>query len=175
MSQLSDIVNAAGTSTSSGGGAALDFNAKQDIAKSYEPGIEAVKARIVKALALPMLSIEPNFSANFATIDAYVQSGQASTMYPREWKKALGRNTLDYFNKWAEKVEELGFGKDEMLQEGYKDVADKNEVVLRVVGTLKKGTYNETVIENGVTCLQTTPEYWTTNMRDVGGNLMDLL
>ena len=84
-------------------------------------------------------------------------------------------STLEYFKYLVDQLESQGFAKDEMLQEGYQEVVDKNEIGLRVVDKLQKGTYNECVFENGVLYMQTTPEYWTSNMRDAGAKIVDML
>ena len=173
--ELATAVNNAGVSTNAGGGAALDFDAKSSIKKDYEPEIANVKAKIQSILGLPMLELHPNFERNFAAIAAYTASGKQATTYPREWKKRIGGNTLMYFQGLISSLEGQGFAKDDMLQEGYQETADKNEIGLRIVDKLQKGTYNECVFENGVMYIQTTPQYWTTNIRDAGNRIMDLL
>lgn len=173
--ELATAVNNAGVSSSPGGGAALDFDAKTSIKKDYEPKIGNVKAKIQSILGLPMLELHPNFERNFAAIAAYTATGKQATTYPREWQKRFGASTLKYFEELAPSLEGQGFAKDDMLQEGYQEAADKNEIGLRIVDKLQKGTYNECVFENGVLYMQTTPEYWTTNIRDAGARIMDLL
>ncbi|KAK4695767.1 hypothetical protein P7C71_g2048, partial [Lecanoromycetidae sp. Uapishka_2] len=176
--ELGKTINEAGIATSGSGGAALDFNAKQAIKKDYEPGIGAIEARIAKAIAAPVITLHPNFEANFAKIAAYTATGKQSTIFPREWQKNIGNNTLAYFRGLADKLEENGFSNDEMLQEGFKDAVEKNEVSLRVVDQLSKSAshhYNESIIEGGVFYMQTTPEYWTTNIRDTASEIMNLL
>lgn len=173
--ELATAVNNAGLSSSPGGGAALDFDAKTSIKKDYEPAIGNVKAKIQSILGLPMLKLQPNFERNFAAIAAYPATGKQATTYPREWQKRFGGSTLKYFEELAPSLEGQGFAKDDMLQEGYQDAADKNEIGLRVVDKLQKCTYNECVFENGVLYIQTTPEYWTSNIRDAGARIMDLL
>lgn len=173
--ELATAVNNAGVSSNPEGGAGLDFDAKVDIKKNYDPAIGNVKAKIQSILGLPMLELHPNFERNFAAISAYATSGKKSTMFPREWQKQIGRSTLRYFECLVDALEGQGFAKDDMLQEGYQDAADKNEIGLRVVDKLQKGTYNECVFENGVMYIQTTPEYWTTNVRDAGSKILDLL
>ena len=122
-----------------------------------------------------MLELHPNFERNFAAVSAYDASGKKSTIFPREWQKRFGRSTLEYFKYLVEQLERQGFAKDDMLQEGYQEVVDKNEIGLKVVDKLQKGTYNECVFENGVMYMQTTPEYWTSNMRDAGAKIVDML
>ena len=80
-----------------------------------------------------------------------------------------------YFNAVYKAVDQLGFGKDEMLQEGLKDAMEKNEIQLRVVDKLAQGYYNEVIFENGVLIVQTTPPMWTTNIGDCAMKLVDLL
>lgn len=173
--ELATAINEAGKSSSPDGGAALDFNAKSDIKKNYEPAIGEVKAKLQSVLGLPMLELHPNFERNFAAVTAYDVSGKKSTIFPREWQKRFGRSTLEYFKYLVDQLERQGFAKDEMLQEGYQEVVDKNEIGLRVVDKLQKGHYNECVFENGVLYMQTTPEYWTSNMRDAGAKIVDML
>ena len=80
-----------------------------------------------------------------------------------------------YFNAVYKAVDELGFGKDEMLQEGLQEAMEKNEIQLRVVEKLVKGYYNEIIFENGVLIVQTTPPMWTSNINDCAMKLVDLL
>ena len=176
-SELSTAVNAAGVCSSPSGGAALDFDAKSGIKKDYEPKIEEVRARIATIMAMPTLTLIPNFEHNFAAISAWRASdeGQNDRMFNREWQKRFGKVTIDYFEGFASKTDYLGFTKDEMLQEGFKDAVEKNEIGIRVVNKLAKGTYNECVIENGVLFIQTTPKYWWTNHRDAADKLLDML
>ena len=122
-----------------------------------------------------MLELHPNFERNFAAIATYTASGKASTTYARKWQKQLGSSTLRYFTCLIDALEGQGFAKDEMLQEGYQEFADKNEIGLRIVDKLHKGTYNECVFGNRVMYMQTTPEYWTTYVRDTGAKIIDLL
>jgi len=177
---LADVVNAAGVaaSTSNGSGAGLDFHAKQSIKKDYEPAIGAIQSRIAAALAAPVITLQPNFEHNFAKLAAYTATGNQSSIFPREWQKNIGKSAIAYFEALAENLEDGGFGKDEMLQEGFKEMVEKNEIGLRVVDKLsEKGgrRYNESVIEGGVFYMQTTPEYWTTNIGDASKGMIDLL
>ena len=173
--ELATAVNEAGKSSSPNGGAALDFDAKSGIKKDYEPAIGNIKTKLQSVLGLPILELHPNFERNFAAIAAYEASGKKSTIFPREWQKRLGMSTLEYFKYLLDQLETQGFAKDEMLQEGNQEVVDKNEIGLRVVDKLQKGHYNECVFENGVLYMQTAPEYWTTNMRDAGAKIVDML
>ena len=173
LDNLSEAVNQAGTS---GDDASLDFNARSSIKNDYEPKIDIVKAKFQKILALPTIDLEPNFEHNYAAIAAYTKSGKQSNTYPCEWQKSLGRFTLDYFSGFVEVMENKGFGDDEMVQEGFKDAVEKNQVALRIVDKLAKGKgYNECVIENGILYIQTTAENWATNVNDPAYELMDIL
>lgn len=173
---LSTAVNNAGKSSNpaAGGGAStLDFDAKSGIKKDYDPKIDSIKAKLQSILGLPMLDLHPNFERNFAAIAAWTEAGNSGQ---REWQKMLGAETLRYFECLVSTLEDQGFGKDEMLQEGFQETVDKNEIELRVVEQLrKKGEINECVVENGVLYLQTTPENWTYNCRDAGKEIVNLL
>ena len=169
---LSAAVNDAGVAAAPEGAATLDFDAKAGIKKDYDPKIGGIKAAIQSVLGLPMLEIYPNFERNFAAISAWIAAGHRGE---REWQRTMGAETLRYFDCLADTLKDQGFAKDEMLQEGFQESVDKNEIGLRVVEKLQNGSFNECVIENGVLYLQTTPQWWTTNTRDGSKNLMNML
>lgn len=171
--ELSQAVNAAGASAP--GASVLDFNAKHSIMTELEPKIEAVRASIAQDLGVPTLTLYPNYEENYVLLDRYVKGGNVGTMWPRDWQKRYGRDTLAYFEAIRRNVEVLGFAKDDMLREGFQDAVDKNEIHLKVVEKLDKGNYNESVIRNGVLYIQTTPPMWTTNIGDSAQKLIDLL
>ena len=172
LDKLSEAVNQAGTSPDD---PSLDFNARSGIKNEYEPKVGPVKAKWQKILALDNIDLDPNFEANYAAIAAYTKNGRQDNSYPQEWQKSLGRFSLEYFSAFIEVMENRGFGDDEMVQEGFKEAVEQNKVVLRIVDNLNKGHYNEPVIEDGVLCIQTTAEFWATNVGDPAYELMDLL
>ena len=172
LEYLSEAVNDAGTSIDD---TSLDFNARSGIKNDYEPKISAVQAKFQKILATPTFDIEPNFESNYAAIKAFAKTRKQSDSIPREWQKSLGRFTLDYFHEFADVMENKGFGDDDMLQEGFKESVEKNQIALRIVDKLSKGNYNEPVIENGVLYIQTTADNWATNVGDPAYKLMDIL
>ena len=171
--ELDKAVNKAGAAAADGT-STLDFHAKNSIKKDYEPAIGKVQTRLQQQLDLPVLTLVLNFEQNFAALDAFKQSGKADSMFPRDWQKHFGGHTLDCFDGVAKAVEDLGFGKDEMLQEGFKDAVEKNEISFKVVDQLVKGHYNEVHFENGILYVQTTPAMWTSNLRDPAKKLVDL-
>ena len=161
-------------SSGSGSETPLDFDARSSIQLEYEPKIGEVKARLEKLLALPVLTLTPNFESNFAAITKHAQGGDASNLQ-REWRNRVGSVTLAYFEGLAHQLDYAGFGKDDMLQEGFQDAVEKNEIQLRVVGKMTRRTYNEVVVENGVLVIQTVPKWWATNVNDVGADMTDIL
>ena len=175
LDTLSEAINEAGKSGDSD--SSMDFNARSGIKSDYEPKIGAVKTKFEKILELPTFEIEPNFEANYAAIVTFIQNTKKGKDIVRsDWQKTLGRFTLDYFSDFVDTMESKEFGDDEMLQEGFKDAVEKNQIALRVVEKLKEGSnYNECVIENGVLYIRTTPENWAVNVRDPAHGLMDIL
>ena len=153
----------------------MNFHARSGIKADYEPKIDAVKVKFQKILDLPTIDLEPNFEQNYATIAAYTEIAKSALSYRHDWQKKLGSFTLKYFAEFVEGMKDKGFGDDDMLQEGFKDAVEKNQIVLRVVNKLNKGNYNEPVLENGVLYIQTTPEYWAVNIGDPAYQLMDIL
>lgn len=62
-----------------------------------------------------------------------------------------------------------------MLQEGFREAVERNEIAVRVVEKLERRTYNECAVEGGVVVLKTVPVYWGTNVGQAGEGVMDLL
>ena len=175
LNNLTEAINEAGTSSDN---TSLDFNARSSIKIDYEPKVGPVKAKFEKILALPAFELEPNFEHNYAAISEYAKHCKPSRTdeFPHKWQKQLGRLTLDYFSVFVDAMEKKGYGDDEMIQEGFKEAVEKNQIALRIVATLKNGKgYNECVVENGVLYIQTTAKFWGTNVREPADKLMDIL
>ena len=170
---LADALDAADVVANGGDVTVLGFHARHGIRTDYEPRIEGVKARVASALGLRVLALTPNWEANYAMLAGYVPRNYH---FPREFQKSFALFTYEYFEGFADVLEELGFGTDEMLREWFRDGVEKNEVAVRVVDRLKAGEgYNGCVVENGVLYLQTTPENWAVNIRDPARELVNIL
>jgi len=160
----------AGADGNGSGATQMSFHARNSIKDAYDPAIEALISRARTLLVLPSLTLNPNFESNFGALHA---AGKGA---PRDWEKNFGRQTIAYFDGFVKNVEQQGFGKDDMLQEGFAEAVTTNEVALRVVSKTKKpGAYIETVIEDGKCYIQSTAEYWSSNMNHAGSKLIDLL
>jgi len=168
---LAAAVNKAGAATTP---SALDFDARNSIKNDYDPKISQVKARIEAAVGVSRLTLTPNFEHNAAAI-AKFESQNGSREVPRDWQKRLGAHHLLYFEGLAENLESAGFAKDEMLQEALQESIEGKEVALNIVDQLVKGTYNEVIFDSGVLVIQAPPKYWTSNIRDTGNKIVDLL
>lgn len=92
-----------------------------------------------------------------------------------DWEKQLGYMAIQYFKGLLYTLEYEKFGSDDMLQEGFAEAVDKGEIKFRVVKKLTSGSYNESVVEDGVLYMQTIPEKWGTNCSDVASKIVDLL
>ncbi|KAI0104283.1 hypothetical protein GGR51DRAFT_522214 [Nemania sp. FL0031] len=154
-------------------GAAMSYAARTGIRKDYDPKIEAVRARVAELLNKPDIKLSPNFEANFAMLLA--ESKVKKNDLNKTWEEQLGGWTRMYFEGLVSNLEWQKFEDDELLQEGFNEVVEKGEVVFRVVDTLKEGSYNECIIEDGVLYLQTTPKKWGSNMSEIAQKLVDKL
>ena len=173
--ELHLAVNAAGLAAAGADGARnLDFNAKQSIKLHYDPKIGEIESQARTIMAMPSLKFNGNFEANFAKLAAHAAAGGQDDL-PRDWQQRFGEDTLKYFEGFVSAIEYAGFAKDDMLQEGFQEGVPKGVVELRVVDKLEKGSYNETVIDDGVAVMQTISKYWNTNTGEPARNLMDLL
>lgn len=135
--------------------------------------------RTIEGFTSQLYTALQGWTTNFAAITASElkadEDGERSGLWDRKWQEHIGALTLQYFSEFAEHLEYVGLGKDDMLQEGFKEVVEKNEIALRVVEKLERGTYHERAVEEGVVVLRTTPRYWGTNVRQAGKGLIDLL
>ena len=146
--ELDKAVNSAPQPASTAANA-LNFDARQSIKLQWEPEVDKVKTKIDEQLGAGVsLTLSPNFDANYAVL-------AAAQPEPRSgWQKDFGKHTLLYFEALATSLGHKGFAKDDLLQEGFQEVIDKNEVSFRVVDKLTKGTYHEMFHDGGVLYIQ---------------------
>ena len=175
METLPEVVNEAGVAA---GGQGLDFAAKQDVKANFDPKIPAVEAKAREILAMPSLKLVANLEANFLKLFAHTEAGGGVDLQ-HEWQKHFGRVVLHHFEAFVEVIEQGGFSKDEMLQEGFQESIDKGIVEFRIVDKLVKKRYNEMILEEGRLVIQTVPEYWNSNVgydpKDVAQELIGML
>ncbi|KAK5625470.1 hypothetical protein RRF57_001186 [Xylaria bambusicola] len=153
--------------------ASMSFHARTGIRQDYDPKIEEIRARIGEILSKPDIKLNPNFEENYAKL--LEESKAKKTDLLKEWQQLLGGWTKNYFSGLLSQLQWQKFEDDELLQEGFNDVVDKGEVVLRLVDKLQKDSYCECVIEDGILYLQTTPKTWGSNIDNAASKLIDLL
>ena len=164
-----------------GATSALDFEARSDIAKQWDEKAPALQTEFQSILKAPVFTLSPNFEQNATKLLAWEQihppgsSRSSDDELRNDWRGRIGEMTFWYFEGAKSRLEEKNFASDDMLQEGFKEVVDKNEIALRVVVKLTKGTRNELVFENGVAVIQTVPGQWTVNHRDPFEDIVNLL
>ncbi|KAI5919420.1 hypothetical protein F4810DRAFT_503392 [Camillea tinctor] len=164
---LSQALNSA--SAASQEGEKLSFAAREDIRREYDAQIEGVRSRIGALLERPDVRLAANFEDTFAKL-----SGAAEVR--DDWQGLLGSFTRLYFEGVAGRLEGLGFGRDELLREGFNEAVTKGEIAFRVVESLGGGRiYNEVVIEDGVLYVQCTAKTWGVNIDDAAEKLVDIL
>ncbi|KAG5759708.1 hypothetical protein H9Q72_012164 [Fusarium xylarioides] len=154
------------------GGNKLSFVAEEGLAKYWYPSKSEIEAKVAKILGQPV-KLDPRLEENYAALKA--ESEEPGTTLIKHWENNFGNAVHGYFNGLVSQLESQKFPGDDMLQEGFFDVVSKAEIALRTVSALKKGNYNESVVEDGVLYLQTTPGKWATNVQDAGANILDLL
>ncbi|KAI1296995.1 hypothetical protein F5Y03DRAFT_370234 [Xylaria venustula] len=154
-------------------GAPLSFAARTSIRLHYDPKIEEIRARVAELVNRPDIKFNPNFDENFAKLLA--ESKVKKTDLRKDWQDNFGISVTSYFSGLVSQLEWQKFEDDELLQEGFNDVIDKGEVVLRIVDKLQKSSYCEVVIEDGVLYIQTTPKSWASNITYAAEKLIELL
>jgi hypothetical protein len=157
------------------GEAPMSFVVRMGIRTDYEPKIGDVRKQIAGLLGKPedAVTLNPNFEANFAKLDAAVKAGDSSVR--EDWQRNLADFTFRYFDALAYQMKYIKVGEDELVQEGMLEAVSTNEYVFRIVDTLKYDSYCEVDIEDGVLYLQSTPANFGTNIDYVASKLMDRL
>jgi hypothetical protein len=143
---------------------------KGSLQKHYEPEFEKIKAEVAEVLAMPDVVLDSNLKE---CCDKLQAAGNKAT---RAWGENFGEVFIHYFGKGLlEQLRDQGFPKDDMLQEGLAEVLTSKTFKVRVVDKLVKGSVNETILEDGVCYLQTTPDNWGYNYNSMGAKLVDML
>ncbi|KAI0906489.1 hypothetical protein F4823DRAFT_627027 [Ustulina deusta] len=153
--------------------AVMSFNARTSIRLEYDAKIDPIRERIAELVANPDIKLSPNFEDSFAKLLA--ESKVKKTSLNKDWEGYVGGWTKSYFEGLVSQLQWQKFEDDELLQEGFNEVIEKGEVAFRIVDKLQNDSYNESVIEDGVLYLQTTPKTWGTNIDSTAQKLLDIL
>ncbi|KAL7930372.1 hypothetical protein V8C35DRAFT_283533 [Trichoderma chlorosporum] len=146
----------------------MSFVARAAIRSDWDTEVEAIKTKL-KNILKKDIAVEPQFEQAFDKLSVAKDA-------PDVWERNLGLYLRMYYEGLVSYLEYQKFGDDDMLYEAFNESIDKATVAFRIVdkGQLKHSTYNECVIEDGTLILQTTPEFFGTNIDQVANKLMDL-
>ncbi|KAJ6468379.1 hypothetical protein C8R45DRAFT_1018511 [Mycena sanguinolenta] len=164
MSSQGDFVLPAIEAASTGGGFSL--LAQNSIDKEYNDQIGEVQKQIAEITGIANVVLDPNFEENYEALSA---------LSDKKWHANFGRVHFAYFDGLKGQLEQQGFKKDDMLQEGLQEALESKTFKIRVVKATKDNKTNEIVIEDGCAYIQTTPDRWWYNVRDAGAGLVKLL
>ncbi|KEF59413.1 uncharacterized protein A1O9_04257 [Exophiala aquamarina CBS 119918] len=164
-----DFTDALKKAAASGSGNAFNIVARNAVREDYDTNIEAIQEAIGKLVGVPDIKLNGNFEKNAAAL------AKAGDKVISDWDRGFGDGTYGYFEGLKGQLEYKGFKDDDMLQEGFQEGVSKNEIQLRVVDKLTKGSYHELFIEDGVLVIQTVPENWRTNVSYVGEDILEIL
>ncbi|EHK42758.1 hypothetical protein TRIATDRAFT_33139 [Trichoderma atroviride IMI 206040] len=169
LDNLENALNAA-PSTASARHQPMSFIARAAIRSDWDAQTDAIKRQLGEILGRD-IALEPRFEQAFDRLSAAAGDGDAS------WQRHLGAYHRMYYESLASYLVHQKFGEDDMLREAFHEGIDKATVVFRIVGReqLKRSAYNECVIEDGTLILQTTAEYYGTNIAEVANTLMEQL
>jgi hypothetical protein len=106
----------------------LSFTVRTGIRSDYDPKIGAVHHEIATLLGKTddEIKLNPNFEDTFAKLS--VASKVKNTELRDDWQTNLGSFTLKYFEAVAYQMKYLQVGEDELIQEGFLEAVDKNEI-----------------------------------------------
>ncbi|SPO07090.1 uncharacterized protein DNG_09784 [Cephalotrichum gorgonifer] len=146
----------------------LSVVVQKGIRDEYEPAAESIRSQIAEILQKPDFKVTPGFEGVYEALSK--ENGARD-----DWQGNVGPFVKLYFEAFVNTLRSEKFGEDDLLQEGFNEAVEKEEVAFRIVDKLVKGSYNEPVVEDGVLYLQTTPQNFGTNIDDIAAKLIDLL
>jgi hypothetical protein len=164
----SDLPKAVSSAPQPTNAPSLSFAARHSIATDYEPVIAEILKKAQTALKNPALKFEPGFE----DLGKMLKGGKDVR---DDWERNLGSFAKEYYESFVSVLEREKFGEDELLREGFEEAVDKGVVRLRITEKLVKGSYNEILVDEGTVVMQTTPNYWGTNIYDTAAKLVDTL
>jgi hypothetical protein len=131
---------------------ALSFAVRTGIRQDYDSKIEELRGKIAELVAEPNIKLNPNFEECFAKLKE--ESKVKKTELRGDWESMMGRVAFEYFEGLHTQLQWQKFEDDEMIQEGFKEAVDKNEVIFRIVEKLTDDSYGECQVEGGFLYLQ---------------------
>ncbi|KAJ7760746.1 hypothetical protein DFH07DRAFT_430744 [Mycena maculata] len=141
---------------------------KNSIENEYTDKIDDLQQEIAQITGITDVVLDPNFEENYKTLCEAAQP-------PQQWQQNFGKVHFGYFNGLKGQLEQQGFKKDDMLQEGLQEALPSKTFKIRIVKQTTGNKTNEIVLEDGVAYLQTTTERWWYNVNDIGAGLVNLL
>lgn len=160
-------------SSANGHTPSMSYTARTSIKQDWDPKIEELQKKIGDLLEMPDIKLEPNFESNFVVLKA--KASEKKSGVRDDWENYLGSFTYQYFEGLLSTLQWKEFGDDDMLREGFQEGVSKGEVQFKVVEKLEKGSYNESLVKDGVLYMQTEPKYFGTNVSDCASNIIELL
>ena len=147
----------------------LNYTARNSIKQDYQPEIEQLQKDIQKQLHNDDFKLNPNF-------EALGESLKASKDAREDWPRNLGGFVKNYFESLLSYLKYNKFEEDDLMYEGFNEAVTKNEVSIRIVDKLTgDSSYYQTLIEDGVLFVQTTPANFGTNISYSFEKIVDLL
>jgi hypothetical protein len=128
----------------------LSSAARLGIKLKWDGEIDAVTKKFADMFQKPDFKLNPRFEENYAKL----KENEKSASLDEDWDSRMGEYFRKYFEGAEYQLKYQKFGEDEMLQEGFNEAIEKGEIAIRVVDKLTQGSYNESIIEDGVLYLQ---------------------
>ena len=127
----------------SAGSSGLSVGAKANVKETIDKEFPTLEKQFEQVLG-KKLTLDANLEANYAKLRP--ESGFNDAQ--------LGSATLAYFQGFIYQLEYSKFKGDDMMQEAFQEACDKSIIRVEVVDTLKHGTYNDVIFEDGICKLQ---------------------
>jgi hypothetical protein len=147
----------------------LDYAARNSIKQGWDEHVEKLQKDIADQLHNPDIKLNPNF-------EQVAQKLKASKNASKDWSQNLGNFAKEYFASVLSWMKDSKFEQDDLLYEGFDEQVTKNEIIFRIVDKVTgPSKYNQCLVEDGSFVLQTTPNYFGSNMSLIAEKLVDVL
>ena len=151
----------------------LSFAARTSIRQEWEPKAEELRKQVADVLQNPDIKFSPNFEGQFEVLAA--ERKRKGTSLSEDWERSIGQYTFYYYESVLSYLKYGKFDEDDMLQEGFKEVVNKNDIAFRIVDKLEYDSYGEVVVKDGVLYIQCLPTTWGTNTSYAAQKILDQL
>ena len=156
-----EMIKAVEAAELAAGSTALSVGAKANVKETVDQKFPSLTTEYSDVLGTK-IALDANLEANFNKLRG--TSGYDDSRF--------GTVIVDYFEGFLNNLKSLKFKDDDMMQEAFQEACSKSTVRLEVVDSLKHGSYNDVIFEDGFCKIQVFPFGLTSLILSDGSRLL---